>query len=478
MGHPRCLPEIVRSFWAVVSTEFEGIIAWVNHEQFVGSTLFMAPSSDRIKRAMNQASREFQIMVKPVGAVCNLDCGYCYYLQKKDLYPKAESFRMADDLLEEYIIQHIEACPKELIFFAWHGGEPTILGIDYFQRIIELQQKHRPPERTILNGIQTNGTLLDEEWCRFLARHRFQVGISMDGSKYLHDRYRVTKKGESTHKQVLQAYRLLRKYGIECDILCVLHHMNVRQPAAVYRFFRDIGVKYLQFLPLVMRQEGNETRAETVSADDYGNFLCTVFDEWRRHDIGRIIVQNFEEAMRPYLGEEHALCVLRETCGDVAVVEHNGDFYSCDHFVKPQHRLGNIRENRLVELLESPEQRAFGRRKRDGLPRFCLECEVLSSCNGGCPKDRFIRTPDGEEGLNYLCAGSRRFFTYSRPYLQRMAALRKSGFSEAKIASYLQAGDARATRGVGRNDPCPCGSGRKYKQCCLRETSSCVGKGH
>jgi uncharacterized protein len=425
---------------------------------------------------MGQASREFQVMVKPVGAVCNLDCGYCYYLKKKDFYPKTESFRMADDLLEEYIVQHIEACPIELIFFAWHGGEPTILGIDYFRRIVELQQKHRPPGRKILNGIQTNGTLLDEEWCRFLARHGFQVGISMDGPKELHDRYRITKRGKSTHKQVMQAYRLLRKYRIECDVLCVVHHMNVRQPAAVYRFFKEIGVKFMQFLPLVMRQDGNGTSAETVPADDYGKFLCTVFDEWARHDIGRIVVQNFDEAIRPFLGVEHALCVLRETCGDVVVVEHNGDFYSCDHFVEPEHRLGNIRETPLVELLESPEQRAFGRRKRDGLPRFCLECEVLSSCNGGCPKDRFARTPDGEEGLNYLCAGFKRFFTYSRPFLQRMARLRKSGASEAQMRHLLWSGDAKATRRAGRNDPCPCGSGRKYKRCCLGKPSFRMGK--
>ena len=406
-------------------------------------------------------------MVKPVGAVCNLDCGYCYYLKKKDFYPKTESFRMADDLLEEYIVQHIEACPIELIFFSWHGGEPTILGIDYFRRIVELQQKHLPPGRKILNGIQTNGTLLDEEWCRFLARHGFQVGISIDGPKELHDRYRVTKRRKSTHKQVMQAYRLLREYRIECDVLCVVHHVNVRQPAAVYGFFKEIGVKFMQFLPLVMRQDGNGTSAETVPADDYGKFLCTVFDEWSRHDIGRIVIQNFDEAIRPFLGMEHALCVLRETCGDVVVVEHNGDFYCCDHFVEPEHRLGNIRQTPLVELLESPEQRAFGRRKQDGLPRFCLECEVLGSCNGGCPKDRFARTPDGEEGLNYLCAGFKRFFTYSRPFLRRMARLRKSGASEAQMRHLLWSGDAKATPRAGRNDPCPCGSGRKFKRCCL-----------
>ena len=410
-------------------------------------------------------------MVKPVGAICNLDCGYCYYLEKKDFYPKTESFRMADDLLEEYIIQHIEACPKKLIFFSWHGGEPTILGIDYFRRIVELQQKYRPPGRNILNGIQTNGTLLNEDWCRFLSQHGFQVGLSIDGPRELHDRYRITKGSEPTHAQVMHAYRLLQKHRIQCDVLCVVHHLNVRQPATVYRFFKEIGVKFMQFLPLVIRQDGNGTSAETVPADDYGKFLCTVFDEWTRHDIGRIVIQNFDEAIRPFLGVEHALCVLRETCGDVVVVEHNGDFYSCDHFVEPEHRLGNIRETRLVELLESPEQRAFGRRKRDGLPRFCLECEVLGSCNGGCPKHRFAMTPDGEEGLNYLCAGYKRFYIFSRPFLQRVAKLKKSGASEELMRHLLRLVDNKATHGAGRNDPCPCGSGRKYKRCCLGKPS-------
>lgn len=416
---------------------------------------------------MVTASREFQVMVKPIGAVCNLDCGYCYYLRKKDLYPKAQSFRMADDLLESYIVQHIEACPKESILFSWHGGEPTTLGLDYFRRIVELQRKHRPPGREILNGIQTNGTLLDEEWCRFLATEGFYVGISMDGPKELHDRYRITKGGEPTHKQVLQSFRLLKRHRIPCDMLCVVHHQNVRQPTAVYRFFKEIGVEYLQFLPLVARKEDGEVRAETVPAEAYGTFLCTIFREWVRHDLGRIGIQNFDEAARPFLGMDHALCVSRETCGNIVVVEHNGDFYACDHFVDREHRLGNIRGTPLVELLESPALREFGRKKQDALPRYCRECEVLSSCNGGCPKDRFARTPDGDEGLNYLCAGLKRFFAYSRPYLQRMAALRQAGEPVDRLMEFVRAEDLEASRQTGRNDPCPCGSGRKYKKCCL-----------
>ena len=417
---------------------------------------------------MVTASREFQVMVKPIGAVCNLDCGYCYYLKKKELYPKARLFRMPDDLLESYIVQHIEACPKESILFSWHGGEPTILGLDYFRRIVELQCKHRPPGREILNGMQTNGTLLDEAWCRFLAAEGFYVGLSMDGPKELHDRYRITRREKSTHKQVLQSFRLLKHHRVSCDLLCVVHHHNVRQPTAVYRFFKEIGVEYLQFIPLVARKEDGEVSAETVPAEAYGRFLCTIFKEWVRHDIGRIGIQNFDEVVRPFLGMDHALCVSRETCGNIVVVEHNGDFYSCDHFVDREHRLGNIRETPLLEMLESPALLEFGRKKRDALPRYCRECEVISSCNGGCPKDRFARTPDGEEGLNYLCAGLKHFFAYSRPYLQRLASLRQSGEPVERLMDSVRAEDnVEASRQTGRNDPCPCGSGRKYKKCCL-----------
>ncbi len=416
---------------------------------------------------MITASREFQVMVKPAGAVCNLDCGYCYYLAKQALYPKGELPRMRDDLLESYIVQHIEACPKDVIFFLWHGGEPTILGLDYFRRIVELQRKHRPAGRQILNGIQTNGTLLDEEWCRFLAAERFEVGISIDGPRELHDCYRVTRGGRASHKQVMQSYRLLKRYRVPCDVLCVVHRVNVGQPTAVYRFFSEIGANVLQFLPLVMRRGETEVSAETVPAEAYGSFLCAIFDEWVKRDIGRIAIQNFDEALRPFLGVEHALCVFKETCGDVVVVEHNGDFYSCDHFVAPQHLLGNIRERPLVEMLEDPAQQEFGRNKRDGLPRYCRECEFLKSCNGGCPKDRFVLTPEGDQGLNYLCPGLKKFFSHSRPNLQKIASLMRSGVAVEQLVHHLRSESGEATPQAGRNDPCPCGSGRKYKKCCL-----------
>jgi uncharacterized protein len=403
-------------------------------------------------------------MVKPTGAICNLDCRYCYYLRKEHLYPEGEAFRMPDDLLEEYIVQHIEASPSRLINFEWHGGEPTILGLDYFRKIVALQRKHQPPGRQITNGLQTNGILLDEEWCRFLAAEGFFVGLSLDGPRELHDRYRLTKGQKPTHKPVMRAFRLLQQHRVRCDVLCVVHDQNAHSPTAVYRFFKEIGVQYLQFLPLVEPLGGGTVSPQTVPAEAFGSFLCTIFDEWLRQDVGRITIQTFDEALRPACGLPHALCIFRETCGDVPVVEHNGDFFSCDHFVGPDHRLGNISETQLAELLDSPAQRAFGDTKRDALPRYCRECEVRDMCNGGCPKDRFIRSPDGEGGLNYLCAGFKRFFTHSRPALRELATRWRAGQQLEPLGHQTRP----AGQIAGRNDPCPCGSGRKYKRCCLR----------
>jgi uncharacterized protein len=403
-------------------------------------------------------SGEFQIFVKPAGALCNLDCGYCYYRDKRSLYPDPGSLRMPESLLEEYIVQHIAAARGPEVAFSWHGGEPTTLGVDFFRQALDLQRRHRPVGWRIRNGIQTNGVLLDEEWCRFLAAEGISAGLSLDGPAELHDPYRVTRGGEPTHRQAMRGYELLRKHGVHTDILCVVHNLNAGHPLTVYRFFREIGARYLGFLPAVERAPGTAEGAGpyTPSAAAYGAFLCKIFDEWIARDTGRIAVQTFEEAARPALGMEHSLCVFRETCGQVPVIEHNGDFFPCDHYVDREHRLGNIRETPLATLLESPAQRAFGEAKRDALPRYCRECEVLAMCHGGCPKYRFIRTPAGEPGLNYLCAGLKRFFLHSRAPLARMAA------RERCPAPVLVAAPAAA----GRNHPCPCGSGRKYKKCC------------
>jgi uncharacterized protein len=373
---------------------------------------------------MVKASREFQVFAKPIGSICNLDCHYCYYLKKEHLYPKGESFRMPNEILEEYIVQHIDASPEPVIRFSWHGGEPTVLGLDYFRKIVALQHKHQPPNRRIANGIQTNGTLIDEDWCHFLATEGFTVGLSLDGPREMHDRYRVTKDQKPTHEQTMRGYKLLQKHRVYTDILCVVNAHNVQFPLQVYRFFKQIKTQYITFLPMVEPQPDTKGGVSHISvpAEAWGIFLCTIFDEWRDQDIGRVKVQIFEEAARTAFNQEHSLCIFRPTCGDIPVIEHNGDFYSCDHFVDVEHRLGNINETPLVELLESPAQRAFGRTKLETLPRYCQECEVRAMCNGECPKNRFLKTPDGEPGLNYLCAGYKRFFTHCQPFVSEVGA--------------------------------------------------------
>ncbi len=330
-----------------------------------------------------------------------------------------------------------------------------------------------PGGTRIGNGIQTNGILLDEDWCRFLSAERFTVGLSLDGPPDLHDRYRVTKGQKPSQKAALRAFRLLRRYKIPCDILCVVHDQNVHQPTRVYRFLKEIGARYVGFLPVVEPAHDAIGTASpySVPAEAFGAFLCAIFDEWVQQDIGRIAVQMFDEATRPARRLEHSLCIFRETCGDIPVVEHNGDFYCCDHYVDAQHRLGNIHDTPLVALLESPAQRAFGNAKRETLPRYCRTCEVRAMCNGGCPKDRFTRTPDGEEGLNYLCAGFKRFFTHILPYVVKLAALEQAGEPPERLMQMVSTG-LKTSPDAGRNDPCPCGSGRKYKRCCLGGRSS------
>ena len=419
---------------------------------------------------MGQRSREFQIFAKPAGAVCNLDCHYCYYLKKERLYPETRTFRMSDHLLEAYIVQQMTMTPGSEVLFSWHGGEPTILGLDYFRRVVELQREHRPAGKHVANSIQTNGVLLTDEWCRFFAAEKFGVGLSLDGPQELHDAYRVTKDQRASYRQVMQGYRLLRRHNVPVDLLCVVHARNVERPLEVYRFFKEIGAQYLSFIPLVEPRPGPEAgvSGRTAPAEAFGTFLCTIFDEWVRQDMGRIIVQIFEEAARPAYGLGHSLCIFRPTCGDVPVVEHNGDFYQCDHFVAPGYRLGNIRETPLAELLDSPAQKAFGQAKQATLPRHCQACEVLTMCNGGCPKDRIIQAPDGEPGLNYLCAGYRRFFGHCRPYTERLAGLLREGQQPEALMARLRAEATPAFPGTGRNDPCPCGSGLKFKKCCGR----------
>jgi uncharacterized protein len=373
---------------------------------------------------MKAVSRSFQIFVKPAGAACNLACRYCYYLGKGPVGPPGAPPRMPTELLEDYIAQHIAASPDEVIRFSWHGGEPTVLGIDYFRTIVAIQRRLLPAGRTIVNGMQTNGTLLDEEWGRFLAAEGFSVGLSLDGPRELHDRHRLTRTGQSTFDETMRGYEVLRRHGVSTDILCVVSAANVRRPADVYGFFKEIGASYLTFLPLVERrpEAPGGVSADTVPSDAWGDFLCAIFEEWTDRDIGRVKIQIVEEAARTAFGQEHSLCIFRPVCGDIPVAERSGDLYSCDHFVDAEHRLGNIRETPLADLLESPAQLAFGLAKLEKLPSFCQACEVRDMCNGECPKNRFALAPDGEPGLNYLCAGYKKFFNRAQPFVAAVAA--------------------------------------------------------
>jgi uncharacterized protein len=356
-------------------------------------------------------------------------CSYCYYLEKESLFEGNGIFLMPEVLLEEYIVQHIEASTGKIINFSWHGGEPTLAGLDFYRKVVEIQKRNCPRGKSIRNGIQTNATLLDREWCRFLANEHFVVGVSLDGPRGLHDLHRYNRNRESTFEKTLWGISLLQEQGLDPEVLCVVSAGNVLKPLEVYRFIRSLDITYVTFLPLVERDTASESgvSANSVPADAFGDFLITVFDEWKERDIGKIKVQIFEEALRTAFGQEHTLCIFKTTCGGVPVVEHNGDFYSCDHFVNDQYRLGNILETHLSRLLDSHEQHMFGRAKLGTLPRYCLECTVRDMCGGECPKNRFIRTPAGEEGLNYLCAGYKKFFLHCRPLIHAVSETWKAG---------------------------------------------------
>jgi uncharacterized protein len=423
---------------------------------------------------MNVPPPAFHIMLKPRGAICNLDCKYCYFLSKEMLYPGSR-FRMADELLEIYTRQYIEAQRVPEVTFGWQGGEPTLMGLDFFRRAVELQQKYRKPGMRIFNAFQTNGVLLDDDWCRFFKQHDFLVGLSIDGPRAIHDFYRVDKGGQPTFDRVMRGLSFLKNHHVEYNTLTTLHAANVKQPVEVYRFLRDeVGSQFIQFIPIVERdnetgfQEGDAVTNRSLTGQQYGRFLVGVFDEWVRRDVGRIFVQIFDVALAAWLGEPPGLCIFAETCGNALAMEHNGDLFSCDHFVEPRYKLGNIQEIPLVDLVALPEQRQFGLDKRETLPRYCRECEVRFVCNGGCPKDRFIQTPDGEPGLNYLCEGYRAFFNHIDRPMRLMAAELRAGRPPANVMHMLGQEEAALQRHfatTGRNEPCPCGSGKKFKQC-------------
>jgi len=391
-------------------------------------------------RTGKHATRGYHIMAKPIGPICNLDCAYCYYLKKEDLYAGNQKWRMLEATLEEFTRQYIASQPRASeIQFSWQGGEPTLLGIEFFAHALTLQKKHARPHQKITNTIQTNGTLLDDDWATFLKQNSFLVGISIDGPAEIHDKYRLDKAGRSSHHQVIRGLQALQRHQVEFNVLCVVNHHNAEYPLEIYDFLKSHGTEFIQFIPIVEPIGLGSVTDRSVTAAQYGRFLCTIFDHWVRHDVGRVFVQIFDTALAAWCGREPALCIFAETCGGALVIEHNGDVYSCDHFVDPQHILGNVNHISLPILVDSPQQLKFGCDKRDALPDYCRECEVRFACNGACPKDRFIRTPTGEPGLNYLCAGYRQFFNHIQEPMKQMANFLRAGLPADSIMAFQAA---------------------------------------
>lgn len=390
-------------------------------------------------RSTRSQRHPYHLLVKPTGPICNLDCEYCYFLSKESLYPGAR-FRMSEQLLETYLTQLLDSQPDGPVTIAWQGGEPTLMGVEFFSRAIELAERLRRPRQQLEHTIQTNATLIDQRWCDLFAEHRVLVGVSIDGPPELHDRYRVDKRGAPTSAKVLAGLELLLRSGVDVNVLCTVNAANQHHPLEVYRYVRDeLGVAHLQLIPIVEHDEAAAPPVSDRSVDPvaWGAFLIAVFDEWVRRDVGSMFVQTFDAALASWVGVPPSLCIFGRTCGSALVMEHNGDVYSCDHFVEPEHLLGNIGRTQLVEMVRSPRQRAFGQAKADTLPGQCRRCEVRFACNGECPKNRFVSTSDGEAGLNYLCEGYRAFFNHIDPPMRTMAGLLRADRAPAEIMAFL-----------------------------------------
>ena len=408
---------------------------------------------NREQRSNNRA-KGIHVVAKPIGPVCNLNCEYCFYLEKQALFGAGEKYRMTDEVLSAYITNYITSQPTPLVDFVWQGGEPMLLGIDFFRRVVNLQ-KPFARQKTITNSLQTNGTLINDEWCDFLKKHNFLVGISLDGPEEIHDFYRRDRKGDGTFMRVMRGLRLLQKYKIDYNVMACVGRNTAAHPLDVYRFFKDEGIEFIQFTPIVERmpdkrssclglrlagpasldKEEPQTQVTpwTVIPEEYGDFLIAIFDEWVRNDVGTTKVMNFEWALHAWIGNPSPVCVFSQQCGRSLVLEHNGDVYACDHCVYPEYKLGNICTENLVQMVGKSVQSGFGITKETGLPRSCRECQVLAACRGGCPKHRFARTYDDEPGLHYLCAGYKKFFLHIRKYLRAMATLLENGLP----ASYV-----------------------------------------
>ena len=371
---------------------------------------------------MNEEKRNCQLMVFPNGPVCNLDCAYCYYLKKRTLYPPGEDFRMPEALLERFVRDYIAMQAGPEVFFIWQGGEPTLRGLDFFKRAAALQKEYLPEGWICHNSIQTNGTLLDDAWCTFFREENYLVGLSLDGPKSCHDIYRKGPSGQGSHRKAERALGLLKKHQVSFNVICTVNHANAAHPDEVYQYFRQKGVQYLQFIPIV-NLEGNAASAESVSGEEYGRFLIRVFDLWWRQDIGKIFIQTFEECLSVWMTGHSSVCVYAETCGNAPVMEHNGDVYSCDHFVTEECRLGNLVEKTLPEMLFGRQQRCFGAQKRE-LAESCRSCGFLRLCHGGCLRSRVSWEDDGKK--DYLCEGNRMFYRHIAPYMEKLcAALRQ-----------------------------------------------------
>jgi uncharacterized protein len=443
------------------------------------------PTPTHASGGLRAGPPRFHLLAKPSGSTCNLDCAYCFFLSKEALYPNSSS-RMSEVTLEAYVRQLLESHRTPEVTVAWQGGEPTLLGLDFFARSVELVEHYRRPGQQIEYTIQTNGVLLDDQWCAFLREHGFLVGLSVDGPAAMHDTYRVNRGGQGTHGQVMKGLSLLRTYDVDYNILCTVNAANQEHGAQVYRYFRDeLGARWMQFIPIVERatpetlplanagwsqrsggerllytQTGSLVTDRSVGAQDYGRFLVDVYEEWLRGDVGTVFVQLFDETLQACFGQ-HSLCIHAPTCGNALALEHNGDLYSCDHFVEPDHLLGNIHERHMRDLVASPQQRAFGLHKRESLTGQCRSCDVLQLCNGGCPKDRFVDSRDAEPGQNYLCAGLYHFYAHTRPTMTAMARLIQQGRYADEIMATVAAEDA--TRDPG--DPCPCANGARFTEC-------------
>jgi len=375
----------------------------------------------------------FVIMAKPVGSRCNMRCSYCYYLEKGQFSTHANQSKMSASLLEALIRQYIEASPGPVVSFVWHGGEPTLAGLDFYKRVVELQNKYLPDGWQAWNNLQTNGLALNDSWCKFLQDNRFDVGLSIDGNAAVHDAIRRDKGGKPTFERIRQNVARLQKHGIQPDLLCTVTSLSARDPLAVYRGLKELGTGWVQFIPIVVPLGNGQYSPESVSAEEYGHFLCTVFDEWVQNDLGKLDVQLFAETATVWAGGEASVCTMAPTCGRVLIAEEDGSIYSCDHFVDNDHRIGSLNTDNLERIANSPEQIAFGLAKRDTLTDECKRCPWLSCCNGGCPKDRFDLSEDGEPGQYHLCKGLKMFFSHAHAPMQRTMALSRQGLGPEAI---------------------------------------------